>query len=62
MLESSSGAIRCESKRKAERETKTYVLDTNELLYDPYCLSKFDDNNLVIPIEALEELDAIKME
>ena len=32
------------------------------LLHDPYCLFKFDDNNLVIPIEALEELDAIKME
>jgi PhoH-like ATPase len=37
-------------------------LDTNVLLHDPYCLFKFEDNNLVIPIEAVEELDAIKME
>ena len=62
MMESSSSATRCESNPKAERKTKTYVLDTNVLLHDPYCLFKFDDNNLVIPIEALEELDAIKME
>ena len=62
MLESSSGAIRGESNRKAERKTKTYVLDTNVLLHDTYCLFKFDDNNLVIPVEALEELDAIKVE
>ncbi len=41
---------------------KTYVLDTNVLLHDPHCLFKFDDNNLVIPIEVLEELDSIKME
>jgi len=62
MLESSSGASRRVSNRIAERKAKTYVLDTNVLLHDPYCLFKFDDNNLVIPIEALEELDAIKME
>lgn len=44
------------------KKAKTYVLDTNVLLHDPHCLFKFDDNNLVIPIETLEELDAIKME
>ena len=43
-------------------KAKTYVLDTNVLFHDPHCLFKFDDNNLVIPIETLEELDAIKME
>ncbi|WP_309026538.1 PhoH family protein [Pelagicoccus enzymogenes] len=41
---------------------KTYVLDTNVLIHDPHCIFKFDDNNLVIPIEVLEELDSIKME
>src|SRR5690606_5939105 len=43
-------------------KTKTYVLDTNVLLHDPRSIYKFDDNNLVIPIEVLEELDSIKME
>ena len=62
MLESSSGATRHESCLKKGEKAKTYVLDTNVLLHDPHCLFKFDDNNLVIPIETLEELDAIKME
>ncbi|MEM9160841.1 MAG: PhoH family protein [Verrucomicrobiota bacterium] len=43
-------------------KAKTYVLDSNVLLHDPHSLFKFDDNNLVIPIEVLEELDNIKME
>ena len=62
MLESSSGATRHESCLNKGEKAKTYVLDTNVLLHDPHCLFKFDDNNLVIPIETLEELDAIKME
>ena len=62
MLESSSDATRHESCLKIGKKAKTYVLDTNVLLHDPHCLFKFDDNNLVIPIETLEELDAIKME
>lgn len=41
---------------------KTYVLDTNVLLHDPRCLFRFEDNNLAIPVEVLEELDAIKGE
>lgn len=62
MMESSSSASGRETRGSSSRTTKTYVLDTNVLLHDPYCLYKFDDNSLVIPIEALEELDAIKME
>ncbi len=42
--------------------TKTYVLDTNVLLHDPQSIYKFEDNNLAIPVEVLEELDAIKSE
>ncbi len=61
-MESSSGALGRESQRSSTRKAKTYVLDTNVLLHDPHCVFKFDDNSLVIPIEALEELDAIKME
>lgn len=39
---------------------KTFVLDTNVLLYDGECLLSFDDNNIVIPLIVLEELDAHK--
>ena len=49
-------------RRGVSKKTKTYVLDTNVLLHDPHSIYKFDDNNLVIPIEVLEELDSIKME
>lgn len=41
---------------------KTYVLDTNVLLHDPQSIFKFEENNLAIPVEVLEELDAIKSE
>ncbi|MGH8018148.1 MAG: PhoH family protein [Opitutaceae bacterium] len=41
---------------------KTYVLDTNVLLHDPRSIFQFEDNNLAIPVEVLEELDAIKGE
>lgn len=43
-------------------QAKTYVLDTNVLLHDPQSIFKFEDNNLAIPVEVLEELDAIKGE
>ena len=41
---------------------KTFVLDTNVLLHDPQSIYKFENNNLAIPVEVLEELDAIKGE
>jgi PhoH-like ATPase len=41
---------------------KNYVLDTNVLLHDPNSLLKFDDNNVLIPIEVLEEIDRFKRE
>jgi predicted ribonuclease YlaK len=43
-------------------KVKTFVLDTNVLLHDPQSIFKFEDNNLAIPVEVLEELDAIKGE
>ena len=39
---------------------KTFVLDTNVLLYDPQALFKFDDNTLVVPITVVEEIDRFK--
>jgi PhoH-like ATPase len=43
-------------------KTKTFVLDTNVLLHDPQSIFKFEENNLAIPVEVLEELDEIKNE
>ena len=39
---------------------KTFVLDTNVLLHDPAALGRFEDNNLVIPIEVVEDIDRFK--
>jgi PhoH-like ATPase len=41
---------------------KTFVLDTNVLLHDPQAIFNFQENNLVVPVEILEELDTIKSE
>jgi hypothetical protein len=43
-------------------KVKTFVLDTNVLLHDPESIFKFQNNNLAIPVEVLEELDGIKGE
>ena len=39
---------------------KTFVLDTNVLLYDPMSPFKFDDNDVCIPLIVIEELDRFK--
>ncbi len=41
---------------------KNYVLDTNVLLHDPNSLLNFQENNLLIPIEVIEEIDRFKRE
>ncbi len=41
---------------------KNYVLDTNVLLHDPACLSRFEDNHVCIPADVLSELDRFKNE
>ena len=41
---------------------KNYILDTNVLLHDPNSLESFDDNNVLIPIEVIEEIDHFKRE
>jgi PhoH-like ATPase len=60
-MENSGGAA-APKPPKPSPKAKTYVLDTNVLLHDPQSIHKFADNNLVIPVEVLEELDAIKGE
>ncbi len=63
-METPVGAVTSKSrpKLKVTAKVKTYVLDTNVLLHDPQSIFKFADNNLAIPVEVLEELDAIKGE
>ncbi|EKE02399.1 MAG: hypothetical protein ACD_20C00393G0001, partial [uncultured bacterium] len=39
---------------------KTFVIDTNVLLYDPSAIKKFQNNDVIIPLLVLEELDALK--
>ena len=41
---------------------KHYVLDTNVLLHEPGCLTRFQDNHLCIPADVLSELDRFKTE
>ena len=39
---------------------KTYVLDTNVILYSPTAILSFGDNDVIIPEVVLEELDSFK--
>ena len=48
--------------KKTKKAIKTFVLDTNVLLHDPHSIFKFQEHHLAIPVEVLEELDAIKSE
>lgn len=41
---------------------KNYVLDANVLLHDPTAVFKFEDNDVIIPIYAIEEIDKFKRE
>ncbi len=61
-MEHLSGVITPKPQLKVSAKVKTFVLDTNVLLHDPQSLFTFEENNLVIPVEVLEELDAIKSE
>ncbi len=41
---------------------KNYILDTNVLLHDPHSLLSFQENNVLLPIEVIEEIDRFKRE
>ncbi len=49
-------------KSNPTHHVKNYVLDTNVLLHDPNSLLSFDNNNVLIPIEVIEEIDRFKRE
>lgn len=39
---------------------KTFVLDTNVVLHDPFATTAFDEHRVMLPMTVLEELDSIK--
>ena len=41
---------------------KNFILDTNVLLHDPRAYSKFEENDVIIPIYVIEEIDSFKRE
>jgi len=41
---------------------KNYILDTNVLLHDPDSLLSFEENEVLLPIEVIEEIDRFKRE
>jgi PhoH-like ATPase len=41
---------------------KNYILDTNVLLHDPNSLLCFEEHNVLLPIEVIEEIDRFKRE
>jgi PhoH-like ATPase len=61
-MEQPSASLGLRPQLNVSSQVKTYVLDTNVLLHDPRSIFRFEENNLVIPVEVLEELDAIKSE
>ncbi len=42
------------------RSKRTYVLDTNVLLYDPNAIRVFEEHDVVIPMTVIEEIDRFK--
>src|SRR5580698_10569654 len=49
-----------ESKIKADGKKKIFVLDTSAILYDHNALENFQEHDVAIPIQVLEELDNMK--
>jgi PhoH-like ATPase len=43
-----------------ETTVKTFVIDTNVLLHNPNALFVFEENEIVIPFDVIEELDTFK--
>ncbi len=45
---------------KMTRKTKLFVLDTNVIMHDPTSLFRFEEHDIFLPMNTLEELDANK--
>ena len=48
------------SASESAKGMKTFVIDTNVLIHNPEATMSFRDNEIVIPLEVLEELDGLK--
>ena len=48
------------AKKKKQEKRKIFVLDTSVILYDSQSVVSFDEHDVVIPIEVLEEVDNFK--
>ncbi|MDD5296722.1 MAG: PhoH family protein [Rhodocyclaceae bacterium] len=46
--------------KKDTPKTKLFVLDTNVIMHDPTSLFRFEEHDIFLPINTLEELDASK--
>ncbi|HEU4992037.1 MAG TPA: PIN domain-containing protein, partial [Luteimonas sp.] len=42
------------------RSKRIYVLDTNVLMHDPTALFKFEEHDVYLPMQVMEELDNAK--
>ena len=45
---------------KPDETIKTFVIDTNVLIHYPEAIMSFRDNEIVLPLQVLEELDGLK--
>ncbi len=48
------------TRKKGRTEKKIFVLDTSVILYDSNAIKHFDEHDVVLPIQVLEELDNFK--
>jgi len=49
-----------QSEERGEVSRKTFIIDTNVLLHDPDAITKFVDNDVILPLVVIEELDRMK--
>ena len=49
-----------DSKSKTDGKKKIFVLDTSVILYDHNAFENFQEHDVAIPIQVLEELDNMK--
>ena len=55
-----SDSRRASRRRKIGQQRRLFVLDTNVLMHDPTALYRFEEHDIYLPMEVLEELDANK--
>jgi PhoH-like ATPase len=42
------------------KSSKVFILDTNVILHDSSCIYKFQEHDIIVPIQVIEELDEFK--